>query len=80
VSAGPQQGDIIVSRREEPGVHRLFRYDVGVVGGPLQYTVETYELALNRADSFARSAEVSVWYTEDGRRFRPITSRRPPES
>jgi hypothetical protein len=80
VSTTLREGDILVTRREEAGVPRLFRYEVGVVGCPPQYTVETYELALNRADSFARNAQVSVWYSEDGQHYRLVTSRRPQES
>lgn len=69
----PRDADIVVSRRD---IDRLVRYDVGVQGGPPQYTEDTYERALNRADSFARDANVDVWYTEDGKRFRLMTSRR----
>jgi hypothetical protein len=69
----PRQGDVIVARRDDSGRHR---YDVGPFQGPRQYTVDTYELALNRADSFAREALVDVWYTEDLAGFRLITSRR----
>ena len=69
----PKEGDIVVHKRN---VGRLSRYDVSITGRPPQYTIETYEQALNRADSFAREARVDVWYTDDGVRFRRVTSRR----
>jgi len=75
MSDTPQSGDVIVRRRIVRQSKLL--YDVGILGQPTQYSVETYERALNRADSFARHAHLNVWYTDDGATFRSITRRRP---
>jgi hypothetical protein len=73
MTAAPRPGDVIVAK-EDPA--RAFGYDVSILGAPRQYSVRTYERALNRADSFARHTLVDVWYTEDGAHFRLITTRR----
>ena len=74
MAATPQAGDVIVDKVDPI---RPFGYEVTILGAPRQYSVRTYELALNRADSFSRHTLVNVWYTEDGARFTLITTRRP---
>jgi hypothetical protein len=71
--AMPQSGDVIVAKVDPV---RPFGYDVTILGAPRQYSVRTYEQALNRADSFARHTLVNVWYTEDGAHFQLMTTRR----
>ncbi len=73
MATAPQAGDVIVAKVDPA---RAFDYDVSILGEPRQFSVRTYERALNRADSFARHTLVDVWYTEDGAHFRPITTRR----
>jgi hypothetical protein len=73
MAAAPQAGDVVVAKVDPV---RPFGYDVSILGEPRQFSVRTYERALNRADSFARHTFVDVWYTEDGAHFRRITTRR----
>jgi hypothetical protein len=68
----PQQGDVVVEQR---GTGRAVRFDVGLFGGKFQYSMPTYEGALNRADSFARHHRVNVWFSEHGV-YRLMTMRR----
>ncbi len=71
----PQKGDVIVHQR---GNSRAVQFDVGLFDRPQQYSVRTYEDALNRADSFARNNDADVWFTENGTHFRLVTTRRRP--
>jgi len=67
-AATPKRGDIVVSRAHD-GLHG---YELSIFGGAPQVACATREDAVANADRFARTHDVDVWQTQDGRTFTRI--------
>jgi len=72
----PADGDVVVRSHAAGNGSSGLRYTLRVQGDPEQFSELTYEIALNRADSFARHMQIDVWYTEDDIAFRRMTRHR----
>ena len=67
----PKKGDIVVKREVGDGGHH---YAVRQFPGDAQVLYTSFEIALDVATRYGRSARVDVWYEEDGH-FTLIESR-----
>jgi hypothetical protein len=67
----PKKGDIVL--RREAG-HSANHYAVGEFSGVAQVSYMSFEIALDIATRYARSAGADVWHEEDGH-FTLIESR-----
>lgn len=69
---GPKAGDIILRRTNDAS----YRYTLTTTEEVPQIACATFEAAIARADAFARSHKVDVWYTDDDRVLTPIVEGR----
>jgi hypothetical protein len=66
----PADGDIAIARDQSSG--RKVSFTLGVVPGPPQIRCCSYEQALIAARGSTKQRPAAIWFTEDGRTFRPV--------
>ena len=59
----PKAGDVVIRREAGNPGHR---YSISEFPGAPQLSYMSFEIALDVATGFARSAGVTVWYEEEG--------------